>query len=253
MRALALDSTSGGGLHRRSAYGNFIYAWNWPAAEENFRRAIAADPNYPPATTGTRDFLAGRGRLDESLAEMEPGASSSIRCRCRSAASWAGYPTSCTGTTRRRRASARSLELDPNYAQAHFRLGLVLIQQRRYPEAIAEFQRPLDLGMFFRRAAQGLAFAYAASGRPAGGAEDRGRPQAAALGRRSWSRRSRSRSPMPGWGTRPWPRMAQPGHRRARRLHARELLRSLDGSAAEGPEVRARGGADGSAQRRTTP
>jgi tetratricopeptide (TPR) repeat protein len=57
-----------------------------------------------------------------------------------------------------------ALELDPNYAQAHLRLGLVRIQQRRYPEAIASIQRAIDLGAFYPHAAGGLAFAYAVSG-----------------------------------------------------------------------------------------
>src|SRR5260370_39011757 len=56
------------------------------------------------------------------------------------------------------------LALDPNYAQGHFRLGLVQIQQRRYPEAIASFKRALDLGAFYPQAASALGFAYGVSG-----------------------------------------------------------------------------------------
>jgi tetratricopeptide (TPR) repeat protein len=58
------------------------------------------------------------------------------------------------------------LELDPNYAQAHLRLGLVQIQQRRYPQAIASIQRAIDLGAFYPHAAAALAYAYAVSGNP---------------------------------------------------------------------------------------
>jgi Putative Zn-dependent protease, contains TPR repeats len=66
---------------------------------------------------------------------------------------------------RRRGAHIRqTLELDPNYAQAHLRLGLVQIQQHRYPEAIASIQRSIDLAVFNPQAEAGLAFAYAASG-----------------------------------------------------------------------------------------
>jgi tetratricopeptide (TPR) repeat protein len=56
------------------------------------------------------------------------------------------------------------LELNPNYAQAHYRLGLVQIQQRRYPEAIESFKRSIDLGVFYPYGAAGLASAYAGSG-----------------------------------------------------------------------------------------
>jgi tetratricopeptide (TPR) repeat protein len=56
------------------------------------------------------------------------------------------------------------LELDPNYAQAHLRLGMVQIQQRRYAEAIASLERAADLGVFYPHAAAGLALAHAKAG-----------------------------------------------------------------------------------------
>jgi tetratricopeptide (TPR) repeat protein len=58
------------------------------------------------------------------------------------------------------------LALDPSYSQAHYRLGLVLIQQRRYPEAIASLKRAIDLGVFYPLGAAALAYAYAVSGDP---------------------------------------------------------------------------------------
>ncbi len=57
--ALALDSTSAD-AYTSLGYGNTIYAWNWQAAEENFRRAIAADPNYATGRQWYGDFLAAR-------------------------------------------------------------------------------------------------------------------------------------------------------------------------------------------------
>jgi tetratricopeptide (TPR) repeat protein len=47
-----------------------IYQWDWAAAEASFRRAIAANPNYATGHHWNADFLAGRGRLEESLREM---------------------------------------------------------------------------------------------------------------------------------------------------------------------------------------
>jgi tetratricopeptide (TPR) repeat protein len=58
----------------------------------------------------------------------------------------------------------QALALDPNYAQAHVRLGFVQIQQRRYSEAIASLKRAIDLGVFYPYGASALAYAYAASG-----------------------------------------------------------------------------------------
>jgi tetratricopeptide (TPR) repeat protein len=56
------------------------------------------------------------------------------------------------------------MDLDPNHAQSHYRLGLVQLQQHRPREAVASIQRAIDLGVFYPWAAGALASAYAASG-----------------------------------------------------------------------------------------
>ena len=137
--ALALDSTSAE-AYTSLAYGNFVYAWNWPAAEESFQRAIAADPNYATGHHWYGDFLAGRGRLAESLAEMSRAHQLDPLSR-QIGVEW-GWVSYLMHRNDEAAAHIRqTLELDPNYAQAHLRLGLVLIQQRRYPEAIASIQQ----------------------------------------------------------------------------------------------------------------
>ncbi len=161
-KALALDSTSAE-AYTSLGYGNMIYAWNWPAAEASFQRAIAADPNYPTGHHWYGDFLAGRGRLAEGLAEMSRAHQlDPLSLQIGVEWGWVSYLMH-----RNDEAAAhirQTLELDPDYAQAHLRLGLVQIQQRRYPEAIASLQRAIDLGAFYPHAAAGLAFAYAVSG-----------------------------------------------------------------------------------------
>jgi serine/threonine protein kinase/tetratricopeptide (TPR) repeat protein len=160
--ALALDSTSAE-AYTSLGYGNTIYAWNWAAAEQNFKRAIAADPNYATGHHWYGDFLAGRGRLAESLAEMSR-AHQLDPLSLQIGIEW-GWVSYLMHRSDEAEAHIRqALELDPNYAQAHWRLGLVQIQQRRYPEAIASIQRAIDLGVFYPYAAAGLAFAYAVSG-----------------------------------------------------------------------------------------
>ena len=168
-RALALDSTSAE-AYTALGYGNMIYAWNWPVAEENFRRAIAADPNYATGHHWYGDFLAGRGRLAESQTQMSRAHElDPLSLQILVEWGWVSYLMH-----RNDEAEARvrqALALNPNYSQAHFRLGLVQIQQRRYPEAIASFKRSLDLGVFYPLGASGLAFAYGVSGNRAGAME----------------------------------------------------------------------------------
>jgi TolB-like protein/DNA-binding winged helix-turn-helix (wHTH) protein/Tfp pilus assembly protein PilF len=45
------------------------YDWNWAAAEREYRRAIALDPNYATAHHWYAEFLSILGRFDESSAE----------------------------------------------------------------------------------------------------------------------------------------------------------------------------------------
>ncbi|MGH7512336.1 MAG: protein kinase domain-containing protein [Gemmatimonadales bacterium] len=165
-RALALDRRSAE-AYTSLAYGNTIYGWNWSAAEENFRRALAADPNYATGHHWYADFLAGRGRLAEAQAEISRAHQlDPLALQIGTEWGWISYLMHRSDEAASR--IRQTLELDPNYAQAHFRLGLVQTQQHHYPDAIASFKRSLDLGVFQPQGAAGLAFALAASGDRAG-------------------------------------------------------------------------------------
>ncbi|HEV2084322.1 MAG TPA: tetratricopeptide repeat protein, partial [Gemmatimonadales bacterium] len=161
-KALALDSTSAE-AYTSLAYGNMIYEWDWSVAEENFQRAIRADPSYATGHHWYGDFLAGRGRLDESLREMRRA--HELDPLSRQIGTELGWVYYLMRRSDEAAAQIRQvLDLDPNYAQAHMRLGLVQIQQHRYPDAVASFKRSIELNAFYPLSVGGLAFAYAASG-----------------------------------------------------------------------------------------
>ena len=88
------------------------------AAEELYRRAIALDPDYALAFAGLADCSCFRffeqGGGEEALAQAES-------------------------------ASRRALKLDPELAEAHASRGLALTYQRRFDEAVEEFERAIDL------------------------------------------------------------------------------------------------------------
>ena len=161
-KALALDSTSAE-AYTALGYGNMVYGWNWAAAEENFRRALAADPNYAIGHHWYGDFLAGRGRLAESLAQMSRAHELDPLSR-QIGVEW-GWVSYLMHRNDEAEAHIRqTLALDPNYAQGYMRLGFVQVQQQRYPEAIASLKRALDLGGYYPQSSGPLAFAYARSG-----------------------------------------------------------------------------------------
>ncbi|HSE65904.1 MAG TPA: hypothetical protein VLB12_02885, partial [Gemmatimonadales bacterium] len=161
-KALRLDSTSAE-AYTSLGYGNMIYAWDWKAAEENFKRAIAADTNYPTGHHWYADFLASRGRLGESLAEM--GRALQLDPLSRQIGVERGWVSYLLHRNEEAEAYIRQvMQLDPNYAQAYVRLGMVQIQERRYPEAISSIQHGIRLDPLNPHAAAGLAFAYGVSG-----------------------------------------------------------------------------------------
>ena len=161
-KALALDSTQAE-AHTSLAYGTMIYDWDWPAAEASFRRAIAANPNYPTGHHWYADFLAGRGRLEESLREMQRAHALDPLSRIIGAElGWVYY---LMGRNDEAEAQLRrTLALDPNYAHGRLNLGLVFLAEGRYAEAIEELRRAIELGGDYDPLNAALVFAYARSG-----------------------------------------------------------------------------------------
>jgi len=140
-----------------------IHDWDWEAAEASFRRAIAADPSYPTGHQWYADFLWARGRLDEALEEMKEAH------RLDPMSLVIGTELGQTYYLRKHYQQAElqpreTLALDANYGHALHILGLVHLQQHRYPEAVRPLERALTLAGFSEDLAGGLADAYPVSG-----------------------------------------------------------------------------------------
>ncbi|HUQ14490.1 MAG TPA: protein kinase [Gemmatimonadales bacterium] len=161
-RALVLDNTLAE-AHTALAYGTMIYEWDWPAAEASFRRAIAANPDYATGHHWYADFLAGRGRLEESLREMQRAHALDPLSRIIGAElGWIYYLMH-----RNDEAEAqirRTLALDPNYPHSSLILGLVFIAEGRYTEATQALRQAIALGGDYDLQHAALIYAYARSG-----------------------------------------------------------------------------------------
>ena len=158
LRALALDPKLSE-ARPTLAYVSMYHDWDWAEAEQQFQAAIRAAPGYATAHQWYGNFLALMGRCDESQAEFGKAVAldplSPIKC---AALGWGLY-------FGRRFPEAiaqcrRALELDPGMAVTHLWLGLALDQQGQCGEAIASFQEsvrlsPEPLGVAFL--AHGLA------------------------------------------------------------------------------------------------
>ena len=144
VRAIEIDDSL---AEAHSALGVYLsmYSWNQPAADQEFRRAIALNHKYPTAHQQFANLcLMARGRFDEGIAEgrraeeldpLSPVISMDVGANL----------------TRARRFDEaiaqlnRTLALDPNFYAARYALGTAYHANGQYVEAIAEFRKALTL------------------------------------------------------------------------------------------------------------
>jgi serine/threonine protein kinase/tetratricopeptide (TPR) repeat protein len=138
-------------------------SWQWEEAEKEFKRAISLNPNYPTAHQWYQNNLRARGRLDEALAEIK-------RAQELDPLSPVIILNIATVLIMKDDLDAameqgkRLVELDPNFPLAHQPFGRVYIRQRRYAEAVAEFQQDVAADRTAYALAN-LGYAYAVAGR----------------------------------------------------------------------------------------
>jgi TolB-like protein/DNA-binding winged helix-turn-helix (wHTH) protein/Flp pilus assembly protein TadD len=162
-RALALDDTLGE-AHTSLAFALDLYAWDWAAAEKEYKRAIELNPGYATAHHWYGWHLLVMGRTSEGIFEMRRAESldplsliisadlAEVLCVAHL------YDESV-------QQSKRTLDMDPNFAVAHYQLGQALAQKHLHDEAIAEFQRAIELSGHSGAFDSNLAYVYAVSGR----------------------------------------------------------------------------------------
>ena len=128
MKALQLDDTLVE-AHTTLARVLFVYDWDWPAAEKEFKRAIELNPRYAPAHQWYGGYLSATGRFREADAEKK-----------------------------------RALELEPLSLVINFEVGLSSYFFRNYDQAIDQFQKTLELDANFPPPYTFLAASYEQKG-----------------------------------------------------------------------------------------
>lgn len=123
--------------HNSLGVVELFYEWNWPAAEQAFRRAIELNPEYGDAHQRYGIYLTAMGRFAEAHAAL--ARAQELDPLSRIIATIAGYPSYYS---RDFDAAVRQFrhvsQIDPNFSMAHFRLGLTYAQQGKLDEALTE-------------------------------------------------------------------------------------------------------------------
>jgi TolB-like protein/Tfp pilus assembly protein PilF len=160
MKALELDPLDGDAQSRLAAV-RWWYAWDIPAAEEEFRRALQLNPNSTDAHYVRSWFLCSLKRWDEGLAETE---------RAIALDPLSPIPTwvreYCFCMSRRfddaLAQHKKTSELDPNFFYVDSPAAIAYREKGMFAESVAEYQR---LGKVTGRPMPGLAVTYARMGK----------------------------------------------------------------------------------------
>ena len=137
--------------------------WDWVGAGREFKRAIQLDPNL---TTGNHchyiEYLLAVGRPGEAIAEVERAQEiQPLSLFLGVVLRWVYYANHYYD--RAVRQHQQVLAIDPNFAFAHWCLGMDFSQKRKYKSATKECRKARLLGGT-RNVLSALGYAYAMSG-----------------------------------------------------------------------------------------
>jgi len=140
-KALSIDESLAE-AHTSLAFVTYRYHLNWVEAEQHFKKAIALNPNYATAHQWYGSYLAALGRSKESIVE----AKTAHELEPFSLTIYSDYIRNLYYAGRldeARQESLKLMQMDPNFGRARYELGLVLEEEGKLDEAIAEFKMAL--------------------------------------------------------------------------------------------------------------
>jgi len=161
LKSLELDETLAD-AHTTLGVVNLFYDWDWPAAQREFTRAIALEPDN---AAGHRHYGLGlmwMGRFDEALREIQRARELApvdleIHHNLALVLYWARHYDQAISEAR------KTLEMDPHFPQAHRTIAKASVERGLYDQAIAEFHNAIASGGSQILKAE-LGHAYALSG-----------------------------------------------------------------------------------------
>jgi serine/threonine protein kinase/Tfp pilus assembly protein PilF len=153
-----------GEAHTPLAASLWLYDWQWPEAQTEFRRSLELNPTYPTANHWYAEYTMTMGRQVEAIAKMKNSQGlDPLSLIINVAIGWASYMARQYDEAIAQ--LLRTAELDPNYPVTYWILGLLYRITGRYDLAITAGEKGVNLsgGSPLMRAA--LAHTYGKSGR----------------------------------------------------------------------------------------
>jgi tetratricopeptide (TPR) repeat protein len=143
-RALEIDAQLGE-AYASLGYFQFLFDWDWRAAEKNLKHGIALNPHNSWAHAWYGCYLFGMSRFEEACAELRAALEMEPLSPIMNAI--AGIIISVVAPDEGKKQLHTAIEMAPKLALAHFWMGWILM----YPEVIDEealghLQMAVDLG-----------------------------------------------------------------------------------------------------------
>jgi len=143
MAALRLDPELGE-AHSPQAAVLWLYDWQWPEAQMEFKRSLALNPAHPTASHWYAECLMTMGRHSEAIARMKSSQDlDPLSLIISVAIGWAFYMAGQYEAAIEQ--LHRTVEMDPNYPVTYWILGLTLRKIGRHELAIAEGEKGVKL------------------------------------------------------------------------------------------------------------
>jgi TolB-like protein/Flp pilus assembly protein TadD len=150
--------------HASLASINKNFDWDWVSAEKEYRRSIELNPNNANARWGYADLLSALGRADEAMDEIQRAKElDPFSLVVNVQISWTLYMA--REYARSKEQSLKTIEMEPEFAAAHYSLGLALEQSGKTHEAILAFEKARDGSAGNSIGIAGLGHAYSRGGR----------------------------------------------------------------------------------------
>jgi Predicted integral membrane protein len=162
LRALEIDESLAE-AHASLAFVKLYYEWDWAGAEKDFERAIALNPKYAPAHQWYSHLLMSVGRTDESIARATQAAGiDPLSLPAAMNVGWQYYWARRYDVALKQ--LQKVLEIEPNFEQGRWGLGLAYEGIGLPQQAVAEFQKAIDLSTANPVYVAGLGHAHAVGG-----------------------------------------------------------------------------------------
>jgi TolB-like protein/Tfp pilus assembly protein PilF len=162
-RALELDHSLAE-AHTSLAY-SYVQAWEWAKGEQEFKRAIELNPQYPTAHHWYHLCLVEMGRFDEAMAEIKLAQQLDPLSPIISFNVATVHLYALGDTESAIRESKKVIELAPEFGRGYGSLGIAYLKAKRYPEALDAIRKAVELSPSDRQLIRDLGYAYAIAGK----------------------------------------------------------------------------------------